>query len=211
MYRINDYDHVSISLPDGALRSTSLSCHVIAKAGDTLALDPDEQESITWLPDRIPGAFLVFPRNGALLALKGDLIYRGARGDLRFKVTDPQRIDRRRSSRLRIRLPVSVRVAGADDVVEASTVDVSADGLLIDCRSLVTEVGQRLTIELRLPREDDPIKAMSTVRRVSDGQFAVEFDSSAKAQRRRVATLVCTRNRATLRRRETPAEDDADF
>jgi hypothetical protein len=211
MYRLNDYDLVSVSFPDGVLRSNSLACHVIAKAGGTLALDPVEQESITWLPDRVPGAFLVFPRDGALLALKGDLIYRGARGDLRFKVTDPQRVDRRRSSRLRIRLPVSVRFAGVDDAVEAMTADVSADGLLIDCVSPVPTLGQRVTIELRLPREDDPIKAVSTVRRVTDGQFAVEIEESAKAQSRRIATFVCTRNRATLRRRETPVEDDADF
>ena len=211
MHRLNDFDFVSVSFPVGVLRSSSLDCHVIAMSGGTLALDPVKLESIAWLPDRIPGAFLVFPRDGALLALKGDLIYRGARGDLRFKVTDPQRLDRRRSSRLRIRLPVSVRFAGSDDIVQATTVDISADGLLIHCRSAAAEMGGQVTIELRLPRDDDPITALTTVRRVGDGQFAVEFEPAEKAQGRRIATFVCTRNRATLRRREKPVDDDADF
>ena len=212
MYRLNDYDLVSVSFPDGVLRSGSLECHVIAKAGRTLALDPVDLDSITWLPEEIPGAFIVFPRDGALLALKGDLIYRGAHGDLRFKVTDPQRIDRRRSSRLRIRLPVSVRFPEVDANVEGSTFDISADGLLVDCKCPPAAVlGGRVAVELRLPREEEPVKVASTIRRVSESQLAVEFDASAKAQRRRIATFVCTRNRATLRRRTHPVVDDADF
>jgi hypothetical protein len=83
---------------------------------------------------------------------------------------------------------------------------------VIDCECPPAAVlGGRVAVELRLPREEEPIKVSSTIRRVGGGQLAVEFDASAKAQRRRIATFVCTRNRATLRRRTHPVVDDADF
>src|SRR5262249_47030333 len=138
-------------------------------------------------------------------ALKGALLQRGAVGDLRFKVTDPTREDRRKSSRIGVCLPVTV--AGH----ESLTVNLSADGLLVDCDAPV-KVGADVDVTLSLPGGDEPLTALGSVIRVEEGRIALHFNGGAGQVRSRLATFVLEHNRVALRHRLQVADPyDFDF
>jgi|SRR5689334_8921178 len=206
MHRLREFDVVAVTLPEaGLLRDTAFKCHVIAIAGTTIALEPVDRPAVTWLPEFVDGTFLTFSHGHSLIALKGALLQRGAVGDLRFKVTDPTREDRRKSSRIGVCLPVTV--AGR----ESLTVNLSADGLLVDSDAPVL-VGADVDVALSLPGYDEPLSALGNVIRVEDGRVALQFTGDAMAIRSRLATFVLEQNRVTLRHRlQTHDPYDFDF
>lgn len=206
MHRLSEFDVVAVTLPEaGLLRDTAFKCHVIAIAGTTIALEPVDRPLVTWLPEFVDGTFLTFNHGSSLIALKGALLQRGAVGDLRFKVTDPTREDRRKSSRIGVCLPVTV--AGR----ESLTVNLSADGLLVDSDAPV-RVGADVDVSLSLPGYDESLTALGSVIRVDDGRVALRFTGDAATIRSRLATFVLEHNRVTLRHRLQVADPyDFDF
>ena len=207
MHRLREFEVVALALPAASrTRDDAFLCHVIAMAGTTVALQPVEMATVTWLPERVSGAFLMFPADRPQVALKGDLFQRGSIGDLRFKMTATAP---RRASRLKACLPVSLRVEGSEEARQRLTIDLSADGLLIECPGPETRVGDRAEVTLSLPGVDAPIESAATVVRTAGRSFALQLDTANTDARRALAIFVFERNRAALRRR--PREDEPDF
>jgi hypothetical protein len=208
MNRLREFDTVALALPDDGLsRDTSFSCRVIAKAGSTVALEPTEAAKATWLPARVPGAFLVFRHDGALVALKGLLVQEGSIGDLRFKVTDD--VAPGKASRTRVHLPASLRVVDEDEERQGLTVELSADGLLVRTR-FEAPTGTEVQVVVSLPGSDEPIEAGAVVAHAADGLIELELDTRSRAARARLARLVLERNRAKLPR-DSDELDGLDF
>jgi hypothetical protein len=208
MNRLREFDTVAVALPDDGLsRDTSFSCRVIAKAGSTVALRPTEAAKATWLPARVPGAFLVFRHDGALVALKGLLVQEGSIGDLRFKVTDD--VAPGKASRTRIHLPVCLRVVEGDEERQGLTVELSADALLVRTR-FEAPTGAEVQVVLSLPGSDEPIEARALVAHAADGLIELELAPQNRAARARLARLVVERNRAALPR-DSDEPDRLDF
>jgi PilZ domain-containing protein len=207
--RLKEYDTVAVALPDeGSTRDTSFACRVIAKAGSTVALQPVERAKATWLPERVPGAFLVFRHDGSLVALKGVLVQQGSVGDLRFKVTDD--VAPSKASRTRIHLPVGLRrVDAEEEESQGVSVELSGDGVLVRSR-LDVAVGDEVQAVLSLPGSDEPIELRATVAHHADGLLELELDPHARAARARLARFVLERNRAALPREPEDA-DGLDF
>lgn len=206
MHRLREFDVVAVTLPEaGLLRDGAFMCHVIAIAGTTIALEPVDRPAVTWLPDFVDGTFLTFSHGHSLIALKGALLQRGAVGDLRFKVTDRPRADRRKASRVNACLPVQL------DGREGLTVNLSADGLLVDC-DVPASAGGEVDITLSLPGSDEPLLVQGTVSRVDGGRVELQLDHAAAAVHSRLATFVLEHNRVTLRHRLQTADPyDYDF
>jgi PilZ domain-containing protein len=206
MHRLKEFDTIALALPDdGMSHDTSFACRVIAKAGATVALEPLERAKATWLPERLPGAFIVFRHDGALVALKGVLVQQGSVGDLRFKVTDD--VAPSKASRTRIHLPVSLRPTDLDvDEVQGLSVELSGDALLIRT-SLDAPVGSQLDAVLSLPGSDEPVELRAHVVHAADGLLELEIDARHREARARLARFVLERNRAALPR--DPVDGDS--
>jgi hypothetical protein len=209
MHRLKEFDTVALALPDdGMSRDTSFACRVIAKAGSTVALEPLERAKATWLPERLPGAFIVFRHVGALVALKGVLVQQGSVGDLRFRVTDD--VAPAKASRTRIHLPVSLRRTDLEgDEIQGLSVELSGDALLIRT-SLDAPVGCELEAVLSLPGSDEPIELSAHVVHAANGLLELEIDGRHRDARARLARFVLERNRAALPRDPGDA-DGLDF
>jgi hypothetical protein len=123
MHRLREFDVVAVSLPEaGPLHNTAFNSHILAIAGSTVALEPVSRPQVTWLPEHVQDAFVTFMHKGSLIALKGSLSMRGSVGDLRFKVTDRTRADRRKATRVNACLPVSLHFTDSETRAEGLTV-----------------------------------------------------------------------------------------
>jgi hypothetical protein len=207
--RLKEYDVVALALPDeGQSRETSFPCRVIAKAGQTVALEPIDRSKATWLPERVPGAFIVFRHDGSLVALKGLLVQQGSVGDLRFRVTDD--VAPGRASRARVHVPVSLRrVDNPEDERQGLSVEVSADGLLLRS-SFDAPIGSEVEAVMSLPGSDEPIELTGVVAHAADGLLELALGASNRDSRARLARFVLERNRAALPREPQDA-DGLDF
>jgi PilZ domain len=208
VHRLKEYDVVALALPDEVpSREASFPCRVIAKAGSTVALEPLDKSKATWVPERVPGAFIVFRHDGSLVALKGVIVQQGSIGDLRFKVTDL--VAPGRASRTRVHVPVSMRLAGEDAQTQGLSVEVSADGLLVRSR-FAAPLGAEVEAELSLPGIDEPVELRATVAHAADGLLELALDGSSRDARTRLARFVLERNRAAMPR-EPLHSDGLDF
>jgi hypothetical protein len=208
VHRLKEYDVVALALPDEVpSREASFPCRVIAKAGATVALEPLDKSKATWVPERVPGAFIVFRHDGSLVALKGVIVQQGQIGDLRFKVTDD--VAPGRASRTRVHVPVSMRLAGEEDESQGLSVEVSADGLLVRS-SFAAPLGADVDASLSLPGIDEPVELHATVAHAADGLIELALDRSGREARSRLARFVLERNRAAMPR-EAHDADGLDF
>jgi hypothetical protein len=208
VHRLKEYDVVALALPDEVpSREASFPCRVIAKAGSTVALEPLDKSKATWVPERVPGAFIVFRHDGSLVALKGVIVQQGSIGDLRFKVTDL--VAPGRASRTRVHVPVSMRLAGDEAQTQGLSVEVSADGLLVRS-GFAAPLGAEVEDELSLPGIDEPVELRATVAHAADGLLELALDGSRRDARTRLARFVLERNRAAMPR-ETFESDGLDF
>ncbi|HEY7076455.1 MAG TPA: PilZ domain-containing protein [Solirubrobacteraceae bacterium] len=202
MHRLKEFDTVALALPDEVpSREPSFACRVIAKAGAAVALEPVDEPKA--LPQRLPGVFLVFRHDGALLALKGVLVQQSA-ADLRFIVTDD--IAPFRASRTRVHVPVAMRLAGEQDEAQGLSVEVSADGLLVRS-GFAAPVGSAVEAVLSLPGSDEPVELSATVAHAADGLLELALDGAARDARSRLARFVVERNRAAMPRESLDADD----
>jgi PilZ domain-containing protein len=211
MDRLSDYDAVAITLPaDAALRDGWFKCQVIAMSGLTAALEPIDRGELLWLPSRIEGSFMTFRHERTLVALKGTLTQSGTVSDLRFRVSDGVHMPRSRASRSRICLPIALRRKGSEQRLQGLTVDLSADGVLVEC-GMDAHPGEELELELALPGHDDPVEAGAMVVRGSEGLIAVRISLGSRDARTRLARFVAENNRAVLHRQRVAADFDFDF
>jgi hypothetical protein len=201
MRRLSEFSVVTVNPPwRGALRSDSFQCHVLAVIDDTAALQPVDIASTLWLPERMDRALLSFRHGGALVGLCGTLSLRERVGDLRFTVTDGIQAPGRRATRINISAPVTLRRAGGAETVEGSTVNLSANGILVESE-LHLVAGDAVEFELTLEGVAEPFEAAATVARVTDdGGAGLEIYPSHQAVRSRLGSFVVEHNRAVLRR-----------
>lgn len=202
MRRLREFDIVSISLPEGVpMRSDSIRCHVLATVGVTAALEPLQSADAAWLPHDVHGALMAFRHGGSLVALKGTLSSEGTvGGDLRFTVRDGVH-ERRRASRIDLRAPISLTVAG--ETHDGLTVNVSADGLLVEA-PCAAGAGAEARFALSLPGADDPVEGAAMVVRTGECLVGLELPASALPIRSLLARVVLEHNRAVLRRPDFP-------
>lgn len=200
MNRLREYDLVTITLPelDIRLRNGCFDCWVVAIVGDTAALEARDRSQVVWLPDRVSGAFMSFRHRNKLVGLKGVLDCKRDVGDLRFTVGDGVQQRRRSASRLDICAPVALRRAGGGEEAGGVTLNVSADGLLVES-DVEAAAGDRVELVLSLPGEDQPVEAVATVVRHNGGLLAMRLARGDQA-RALLGNFVCEHNRATLRR-----------
>jgi hypothetical protein len=199
--RLREYDVVTITLPsdDAKLRNGCFECDVVAILNDTAALEAREPSDVMWLPERVEGAFMSFRRGRELVGLKGVIVRKDDVGDLRFTVSDGVQQRRRTSSRLDITAPVTLSLAATGEQAFGVTVNIGGDGLLAEAE-LSAAPGDKLEVVLSLPGMDDPIEAMATVVRHSEGLIALELERAQYDLRHRLGMFVLEHNRAALRR-----------
>jgi hypothetical protein len=151
MDRLSECDIVVLSLPDvnAATRASDLPCIVVALTGSKAALQPVGAKP-HWLPARIEHVLLSFEHRGALIGLKGIVRHDRATGRIDFTVEDGVQVERRRSTRVRLSLPVVLQRADASESCQGTTVNLSADGLLTTA-SLDVSTGDRITVTLQPP------------------------------------------------------------
>jgi PilZ domain-containing protein len=211
MRRLREFNLVVLNPPwRGALRADCFDCHVLAVIGNTAAIEPVDLAATLWLPDKLESALLSFRHEGSLVGLCGTLYRREDVGDLRYTVTDGIQAPGRRATRIDVRAPITVRLAGAANPVEGMTVNLSAYGLLVDCE-LDAAPGDAVEFSLTLPGVDEPLEAAATVARLVDGGIGLDIDAGNRSVRSRLAGFVVDHNRARLRRRQPKAELELDF
>jgi hypothetical protein len=200
MRRLTEFSVVTVNPPwRGALRSDSFECYVLAVVDDTAAIMPVDIASTLWLPDQMDRALLSFRHEGRLVGLCGTLLVRDV-GDLRYTVSDGIQAPGRRATRIDVRAPVTLRRAGSTEAVEGQTVNVSANGLLVESE-LNLVAGDPVEVVVTLEGVDEPVEAMATVARITaDGRAGIEIDPDSQAARARLALFVVEHNRAVLRR-----------
>jgi len=201
MNRLREYDLVTVTLPedDARLRNACFDCHVVAIVGATAALEAVERSQVVWLPERVEGAFMSYRHDDKLVGLKGVLTTKEDVGDLRFTVVDGVQQRRRSASQLDICAPVLLKRPGVGQECDGVTMNVSADGLLVES-DLDATVGEQLELVLSLPGDDEPVQAVATVVRLNSGLVAVQLGHTERVARGRLGSFVLEHNRATLRR-----------
>jgi hypothetical protein len=189
MQRLREHQRVVIVAGDAVAE-----CRVAAIADAAAALVVVRQGGHGPLPDGASDAELAFEHGPGLVVLRGTLT-RGATGeDLRFAVTDGvQLAARRRNSRLRVEVPVTLRHAGGAELATVSA-DLSATGVGVQVTG-VADRGARLRVRIELP-DGGPVEAVGTVVRVAGGVTAFDLHDFVADGRERLGAFVLARQRA---------------
>ena len=126
--------------------------------------------------------------------LKGTLRRGTSPDDLRFSVSDGVQVAaRRRNSRLRVNLPVTLRTREGSEL-RSRTADVSATGVGVYATD-VAGPGEPVRADLVLP-SGDVVVGTGRVVRCTQGVTAVRFHAFAGDGRRQLAEFVLERQRA---------------
>lgn len=208
MERLNEDDWVEVTLPGwgaNVLRAP-IGCHVLVADGRWAALEAVDKLATLRLPRVIDGAMLVFAHHDSLVALKGvAAVDDDVPGDLRFVAYPGEGMRRRRSTRAKVAVPVTVRRTEAGTELDATIVDMSVSGALLESR-LTVSVGESLEIGLDAPRRSESaltLRGNAVVRRTDATRFAVEFGPTVAPDfRSEITRLVIEERRATRLRRE---------
>jgi hypothetical protein len=188
MQRLNEYEIVTINLPDAIrpARVSEFQCIVVALDESTAALEPLDG-SCESLPRRAEHVLLAFEHNGRLVGLKGALTC--DRAAMRFAVEDGVQIRRRRSTRVDMALPVTLRPRRQAGTCRGVTVNLAADGLLA-VADLDVSTGDIVDISLELAEPHAPVNMSGTVVRHAEGLIAFRFVQHSAAMRSRLTNLV---------------------
>lgn len=208
MRRLRENVIVSLGLP-GEIRAYSqnaVDCVVLAISGRTASLEAIDKPAWARVPDEVEQVYLTFTHQNALVSLRGRLSCTGNVGEMRFAVTDEAHVRTELPTRAAIALPLRVSRAGLTDAVEATTIDVSTNGLLIEC-DLAVRAGELLDCELDLPNREGETPIVAQVVNVAAGGFAVTFTKGSTTPDTQLALfdLVTNRRRQEwLRGAKTP-------
>ena len=203
MRRLRENVIVSLGLP-GEIRTYSQSavdCVVLAISGRTASLEAIDKPAWTRVPDEVEQVYMTFLYQNALVSLRGRLSCTGNVGEMRFAVTDEAHVRTEMPTRAAIALPLRVSRVGATDAVEATTIDISTNGLLIEC-DLDVNPGELLECSLALPNRPGDSLVIGQVVNVAAGGFAVTFTKGSTPVDTRFALfeLVTAQRRAEWRR-----------
>lgn len=207
MERLNEDDWVEVTLPGwGAnVPRAPIGCHVLVADGRWAALEAVDKLATLRLPRVIDGAMLVFAHHGALVALKGVVAVDDVPGDLRFVAYPGEGIRRRRSTRAKVAVAVTVRRKGNEAELDATIVNMSVSGALLESE-LSVSLGESLELGLSPPGRSESPKTLlgaAVVRRTDASRFAVEFGPTVAPDfRSEITRLVIEERRATRLRRE---------
>jgi hypothetical protein len=151
------------------------------------------------MPDFSPDAQLTFEYGPNLVMLNGTLQRGLSAKELLFSVSDGVQVPpRRRDTRLRARLSVTVRLPSGEER-ETYTADVSATGMGVEGTDLA-EAGEELGVRLTLP-DGTAVAATTSVVRVTGSVTALKIERFEEGSRDRLGRFV-------LGRRPGGPEDD---
>lgn len=177
MKRLLENEIVEIALP-GEIRAYSqnaVDCVVLAISGRTASLEAIDKPAWVRVPDEVEQVYMTFGRRSALVSLRGRLSSSGAVGELRFAVTDGAQVRPDCPTRALVALPLTVSRLGSAESVEATTVDIRTNGLLLDC-DLDLAAGESLDCCLALPNRRAEAHVVARVVKVAASGIAVTFD-----------------------------------
>ncbi|MFN8223848.1 MAG: PilZ domain-containing protein [Gaiellales bacterium] len=175
-----------------------VECHVLAVAGQTVALEAVEKHTTLRLPPTIDKAYLLFDRSERVIAFRGKLLTVDPPGDLRFVIEHPE--TRRVATRVTVDLQATITRPGGQ-VIAAHTVNLSADGILFAGAGEVA-IGEIVSIALQLGDEGEPLATTATVvRNAGADRFAVQLVADDKAARRTLGVFALEHNRRLLHRK----------
>ena len=167
---------VTLGLP-GEIRAYSqnaVSCVVLAISGRTASLEAIDKTAWVRVPDEVEQVYMTFTHQNSLVSLRGRLSSTGVVGEMRFAVTDEAHVRPDSPTRATVTLPLRVSRAGSTDSVAAATIDISTNGLLIEC-DLPVHGGEILECALSLPNRAGESVVVGQVVNVAVGGFAVTF------------------------------------
>lgn len=149
------------------------------------------------MPEFSPDAQLTFEYGPNLVMLNGTLQRGFSSKELLFSVSDGVQVPpRRRDSRLRTRLAVTLRLPSGDER-ESFTADVSATGLGVEGTDLA-EAGEELGVRLTLP-DGTAVVATTSVVRIAGPVTALRIERFEDGSRDRLGRFVLGRSRETSR------------
>jgi hypothetical protein len=154
-----------LSWPTGAVE-----CRIVAAAGAFVLLRPERRLDPITSPDG--PASLTYLDGMVPMGFDGDVQSGGAPGELRFRVTDPDRAADRRSS-VRVPLFATVVVNTGEEVITGQLLDVSAGGMRFRHSGRLAP-GSLVRLTCNLP-EGIFVDADAAVRAAEQGVTSVEF------------------------------------
>jgi hypothetical protein len=156
------------------------------------------------MPDFAPDAQLTFEYGPNLVMLNGTLQRGDSEEHLMFTVSDGVQVPpRRRDSRRRARLPLTLRLASGEER-EGRTVDVSATGLSVE-GSDHGRAGDEIGIHLPLP-DGTAVAATTTVVRIMGENTALRIELFQEGSRDRLSRFVLGRSPGVAAQQAPPAE-----
>ena len=203
MRRLRENDIVALGLP-GEIRAYSqnaVDCVVLAVTGRTASLEAIDKAAWVRVPDEVEQVYMTFTYLNALVSLRGRLSATGKPGEMRYTVTDDVHVRPDSPTRANVALPLRLNRPGSTEVSEAKTIDISTNGLLIEC-DLVVDPGEVLECSLALPNRPGDSLVIGQVVNVAAGGFAVTFTKGSTPVDTRFALfeLVTAQRRAEWRR-----------
>jgi hypothetical protein len=151
-------------------RTGAVECRIVAAAGAFVLLRPERRldpitspngaASLTYLDGMVPMGF------------DGDVQSGGEPGELRFRVTDPDRAADRRSA-VRVPLFAAVRLNTGEEVLDGQLLDVSAGGMRFRHTGRL-QPGRMIRVLCAL-EEGIVVDADAAIRAAEQGVTSVEF------------------------------------
>ncbi len=204
MKRLRENDIVTLGLPREirAYTQNAVDCVVLAISGRTASLEALEKSAWIRVPDEVDPVYMTFTQLGALVSLRGRLLATGAVGELRFVVSDDAQVRPDSPTRATVALPVRVSRMGSGEAFEATTVDISTNGLRIEC-ALEARSGELLECSLTLPNREREVHVVGEVVQAVAGAFALTFTKATTSLDTRLALfeLVTAQCRSEWRRK----------
>jgi PilZ domain len=196
MDRLHEFDRVTINLPREVARARErdFDCAVVAFDRATAILRPVDVLP-AGLPRTLAHVTLLFEHEARLIGLRGVFILDDPY--VLFTVEDGVQLARRRSTRTPLALSVTLTCDGEES--PGATVNVAADGLLVEADIAVAD-GDRIGARLDLPQPVGRVEVPARVVRKGDGLVAVELEHDDSRVRAALMQLVVAQQTALLRR-----------
>lgn len=203
MRRLGPQQIVSVNLPMTFGRHDDLlDFRVVAVIDSVVALEPLVRSDTRLIPDRVRDCYMTFGQGAGLVGLKGHL-YERSPGDWRFKVTDPMSFPGDNGFRIRVCAPVTVAPQDEESIDEplfAETVNVGADGVLVDGGEWAPP--ERATVTLSLPGHDEAIEAPARLVARQGVLCDFKYEAMDARTRGRLGHFIIEYQRDALRRRQ---------
>ncbi len=203
MKRLQIHDKVLISIPNQAF---GLEAVVLVFSEHGMTLEALDKVAVARLPEAMSGSLISFRYRGTLVALAGTLFCVKPVGDLRFQLADSE-LHLERGSRFKFEMPITVRLADSEAEVDAKTVDVGPDGLLVEC-DLEVNLGDSVTVAINSAHVDEVAASTAevvtgkaeVVRGPASGLMALRLPPESSAVRNALGELVVAFSRRGLTR-----------